>query len=162
MSMYTLNNSFAINIQNNFISSEFSFLTFFGSSLTCLENPRDGGAWWAAVYGAAQSRTWLKPLSSGSLHTVSQIRGSKQCDSMDYFLESDGSYKSFCTESGKWECVNSSQIKDPREVLLIHLFIQKSLLSTDQGLGRGGGQTVGKKESIILASWIHSKEKGKK
>ena len=29
-----------------------------------LENPRDGGAWWAAVYGAAQSRTRLKRLSS--------------------------------------------------------------------------------------------------
>ena len=26
----------------------------------CLENPRDGGAWWAAVYGVAQSRTRLK------------------------------------------------------------------------------------------------------
>ena len=26
----------------------------------CLENPRDGGAWWAAVYGVAQSRTLLK------------------------------------------------------------------------------------------------------
>ena len=30
------------------------------------ENPRDGGAWWAAVYGVAQSRTWLKRLSSSS------------------------------------------------------------------------------------------------
>ena len=29
-----------------------------------LENPRDGGAWWAAVYGVAQSQTWLKWLSS--------------------------------------------------------------------------------------------------
>ena len=27
---------------------------------SCLENPRDGGAWWAAVYGAAQSWTRLK------------------------------------------------------------------------------------------------------
>ena len=26
---------------------------------SCLENPRDGGAWWAAVYGVAQSRTRL-------------------------------------------------------------------------------------------------------
>ena len=26
----------------------------------CLEDPRDGGAWWAAVYGVAQSRTRLK------------------------------------------------------------------------------------------------------
>ena len=33
---------------------------------SCLENPRDGGAWWAAVYGVAQSRTWLKWLSSSS------------------------------------------------------------------------------------------------
>ena len=27
---------------------------------SCLENPRDGGAWWATVYGVAQSRTRLK------------------------------------------------------------------------------------------------------
>ena len=31
---------------------------------SCLENPRDGGAWWAAVYGVAQSWTQLKWLSS--------------------------------------------------------------------------------------------------
>ena len=33
---------------------------------SCLETPRDGGAWWAAVYGVAQSRTRLKRLSSSS------------------------------------------------------------------------------------------------
>ena len=33
---------------------------------SCLENPRDGGAWWAAVYGVAQSWTRLKQLSSSS------------------------------------------------------------------------------------------------
>ena len=33
---------------------------------SCLESPRDGGAWWAAVYGVAQSQTWLKWLSSSS------------------------------------------------------------------------------------------------
>ena len=33
---------------------------------SCLENPRDEGAWWAAVYGVAQSRTRLKRLSSSS------------------------------------------------------------------------------------------------
>ena len=32
----------------------------------CLENPRDRGAWWAAVYGVARSRTRLKWLSSSS------------------------------------------------------------------------------------------------
>ena len=33
---------------------------------SCLENPRDGGAWWAAVYGVTQSRKQLKWLSSSS------------------------------------------------------------------------------------------------
>ena len=33
---------------------------------SCLKNPRDGGAWWAAIYGVAQSRTRLKQLSSSS------------------------------------------------------------------------------------------------
>ena len=33
---------------------------------SCLENPRDGGAWWAAIYGVAQSWTRLKWLNSSS------------------------------------------------------------------------------------------------
>ena len=33
---------------------------------SCLENPRDSGAWWAAVYGVAQSQTRLKWLSNSS------------------------------------------------------------------------------------------------
>ena len=33
---------------------------------SCLENPRDGGAWWAAIYGVTQSQTRLKRLSSSS------------------------------------------------------------------------------------------------
>ena len=45
---------------------------------SCLDNPRDGGAWWAAVYGVAQSRTRLKRLSSSSsrsriLNQLSQV-----------------------------------------------------------------------------------------
>ena len=47
--------------------SDFTF-TFHFCALewSCLENPRDGGAWWAAVYGAAQSQTQLKRLSSSN------------------------------------------------------------------------------------------------
>ena len=37
---------------------------------SCLENPRDGGAWWAAIYGVTQSRTRLKRLSSSSSRVV--------------------------------------------------------------------------------------------
>ena len=33
---------------------------------SCLENPRDGGAWWAAVHGVAKSQTRLKRLCSSS------------------------------------------------------------------------------------------------
>ena len=37
---------------------------------SCLENPRDGGAWWAAIYAVAQSWTRLKWLSSSSSSNV--------------------------------------------------------------------------------------------
>ena len=37
---------------------------------SCLENPRDRGAWWAAVYWVAQSRTQLKRLSSSSISNI--------------------------------------------------------------------------------------------
>ena len=44
----------------------FKIATFIGEGngnpllCSCLENPRDGGAWWAVVYGVAQSQTRLK------------------------------------------------------------------------------------------------------
>ena len=40
---------------------------------SCLENPRDGGAWWAALYGVAQSRTRLKRLSSSSSSSIGNL-----------------------------------------------------------------------------------------
>ena len=40
---------------------------------SCLENSRDGGAWWADVFGVAQSRTRLKRLSSSSGSTWSAV-----------------------------------------------------------------------------------------
>ena len=39
---------------------------------SCLENPRDGGAWWAAVSGVTQSQTRLKQLSSSSSSILHQ------------------------------------------------------------------------------------------
>ena len=52
---------------------------------SCLENPRDGGAWWAAFYGVAQSRTQLKWLSSSSSSSDSHTHYLRshclQCDS---------------------------------------------------------------------------------
>ena len=40
---------------------------------SCLENPRDGGAWWAAVSGIEQSQTRLKRLSSSSRSRVQTL-----------------------------------------------------------------------------------------
>ena len=34
---------------------------------SCLENPMDRGAWWAAVHGVSKSRTWLKWLSTAQI-----------------------------------------------------------------------------------------------
>ena len=43
---------------------------------SCLENPRDGGAWWAAIYGVAQSQTRLKQLSSSSSNQ--ELKGERE------------------------------------------------------------------------------------
>ena len=37
---------------------------------SCLENPRDRGAWWASIYRVAQSPTWLKQLSSSRVNNL--------------------------------------------------------------------------------------------
>ena len=42
---------------------------------SCLENPRDGGAWWAAVYGVVQGRTRLKRHSSSSRGSIAGEKG---------------------------------------------------------------------------------------
>ena len=59
---------------------------------SCLENPRDGGAWWAAVYGVAPSRTRLKRLSSSSREDGRQIypSGSLKISEMEKKLRPSG------------------------------------------------------------------------
>ena len=63
---------------------------------SCPENPRDGGAWWAAICGVAQSRTWLKRLSSGSssmIHELSFIF--KVIMTVKYWLEKRPTWRRF-------------------------------------------------------------------
>ena len=59
---------------------------------SCLENPRDGRAWWAAVYGVAQSRTRLKQLSNSSSNPSSQcgpFSGDSSVRTIRYTWEAD-------------------------------------------------------------------------
>ena len=65
---------------------------------SCLENPRDGAAWWAAVYGVTQSQTRLKWLSSSS----SSMRDSKRdTDLQNSLLDSVGEGKGG-NDLGEW------------------------------------------------------------
>ena len=72
---------------------------------SCLENPRDGGAWWAAVYGVAQSRTQLKRLSSSS-------------SSSKYYQKKNGSsYQSPWEGLSRWLCGRESACQCRRHSL---------------------------------------------
>ena len=53
---------------------------------SCLENPRDGEAWWAAVYGVAQSPIRLKQLSSSSSKRNSILYAGGFIMSVTFFL----------------------------------------------------------------------------
>ena len=54
---------------------------------SCLENPRDGGAWWAAVSGVTQSWTQLKQLSSSSSKNSIKEKDKQHLPSTHYMLD---------------------------------------------------------------------------
>ena len=58
----------SLRVGHNWVTSLFTFMIGEGHGnplqCSCLENPRDGRAWWAAVYGVTQNQTQLKWLSS--------------------------------------------------------------------------------------------------
>ena len=53
---------------------------------SCLENPRDSGVWWVAVYGVAQSQTQLKRLSSSSSSNIDAMH--RACEQL-FFISSE-------------------------------------------------------------------------
>ena len=61
---------------------------------SCLENPREGGAWWVAIYGVAQSQTQPKRLRGGSSSSIEMLKLSlKDWTAMEvlYILDFPGS-----------------------------------------------------------------------
>ena len=61
---------------------------------SCLENPRDRGAWWAAVYGVAQSRTRLKRLSS-MMQSLLFLKKKKKVIYLYHFLKTAAAANTF-------------------------------------------------------------------
>ena len=81
---------------------------------SCLENPRDGGVWWAAVYGVAQSRTRLKRLSSSSSSSSSWDLGASNRNQLLLTKEQSNLLEAYAnpTSVGKaiWE-IELSKVK---------------------------------------------------
>ena len=71
-----------------------------------LENPRDGGAWWTAVSGVAQSGTWLKRLSSSSSYSSPTSTPSPHESSVAFprgcSLDHGQSHRGMTSWSWKW------------------------------------------------------------
>ena len=75
---------------------------------SCLENPRDGGAWWAAIYGVTQSQTWLKWLSSSS-RFVTAFLPRNRCLLISW-LQSLSAVILEPKKFGNYSCPNSSDV----------------------------------------------------
>ena len=75
---------------------------------SCLENPRDGGAWWAAVYGVAQGWPRLKRLSSSSSRWIKAFSLLKRFKSWPPYMCFLRSYCRTCF----WRTRKQSQDKD--------------------------------------------------
>ena len=98
---------------------------------SCLENPRVRGAWWAAIYGVAQSRTRLKRLSSSSSKYTNNTRQSMIC------VRGGG-----VTEIQSKERIKSNQEQLPGRLTIWtwSCRISKTLLETGDGSHPIGGR----------------------
>ena len=72
---------------------------------SCLENRRDGRAWWAAVYGVTQSRTRLKRLSSSSSSRGRATSSGRMFVAAQFATEVDGDTCAYsCTTRRPGKC----------------------------------------------------------
>ena len=88
---------------------------------SCLKNPRDGGDWWTAVYGVAQSRTQLKHLSSSSRQHIKKQR--------HYFANKSPSSQGYGFSSGHvwmWE-LDYNEIWAPKNWCFWTVVLEKTL-----------------------------------
>ena len=82
---------------------------------SCLENPKDGGAWWASVYGVAQSRTRLKRLSSSSSSSLAKSQSISFIHSFARFLFLSLEFRTVTPGIGPLQWGNGGQFSVSRE-----------------------------------------------
>ena len=88
---------------------------------SCLEYPRDRGAWWAAVYGVAQSQTRLKRLRSSSSSWI--IKKAREFQKNIYFCFIDYAKAFDCVDHNKlWKILKEMGIPDYLTCLLRNLY----------------------------------------
>ena len=125
------------------------------TSYSCLENPRDRGAWWAAVYGVAQSWTQLKRLSSSKQHHNYRWtpRAESACNLVDCIghgvakgqTRSSDFHFNNQMEHGEEKAQKSTKTKKPEEVVWK---IQRATT--------GRQWVTGSREAGILLHWASS------
>ena len=94
---------------------------------SCLKNPRDGGAWWAAIYGVTQSRIQLKRLSSSSSSIQKWVR--------EFTIHLGPENWEVTTEQGNWWSLPHKWYEEWRSHLL------EGSRSFPEGLGKGASWT---------------------
>ena len=85
---------------------------------SCLENPRDGGAWWGDVYGVAQSRTQLKRFSSSSSSAgkTGQLNENEwNCNNVQYHIQKGTQIRDL---NGRPDIINSQRRTSTEHTLL--------------------------------------------
>ena len=124
---------------------------------SCLENLRDGGAWWAAVYEVTQSRTRLKWLSSSNLvlaQTVKRLSATQKTqvqslgweDPLEKEMAAHSSILAWkipwITEPGRLPSMGSQRVRHNWATSLS--FFQNLVLRTQERVGKrkGGGDVV--------------------
>ena len=96
---------------------------------SCLENPREGGAWWAAIYGVAQSPTRLSSSSSWIIEKTREFQKNIYFCFIDYARAFD------CVDHNKlWKILKEMGIPDHLTCLLRNLYAgQEATVRTGDG-----------------------------
>ena len=109
---------------------------------SCLENPRNGGAWWAAIYGVAQSQTQLKRLSSSSSKILKKVGRTENLRRTVNFCKQQNpvqcrcKYQNFFPHSQGGSQLNHYQTRHYLHICqfpIIYKELQKNLKDLEQG-----------------------------